>query len=83
MEKVSVLVLNRDDNQFKFYKEITLSRVPVRGDKLILSSVEGEKPISTVSDVVDVHFAENKRPDILVVCYGNLQNYLDNLASML
>ncbi|MDD4030125.1 MAG: hypothetical protein PHE07_01670 [Bacteroidales bacterium] len=60
MEKVCVLVLNRDDNQFKFHKEIMLSRVPVRGDKVILSFLEGENNISKVCDVVDVHFYENK-----------------------
>ncbi len=82
MEKICVMLLNKEEEQFQFYKEIELSRIPVRGDKFLISSETEGKSNTSVYEVVDVHFADGTIPDILMVNRGKREHYLNNLVLM-
>lgn len=82
MEKICVMLLNKEEEQFQFYKEIELSRIPVRGDKFLISSEVDGKTSTSVYEVVDVHFADGTKADAFVVNKGDQVHYLKNLVLM-
>lgn len=82
MEKICVMLLNEEGKQFQFFKEIEVGRIPVRGDKLFISSEVDGKTSTSVYEVVDVHFADGTKADAFVVNKGDQVHYLKNLVLM-
>jgi hypothetical protein len=80
MAKVDIMELGGEHMQF--IKEMTLSRVPVTGDKIFIEYIKDGNANTCVYDVVDVHFADDGATDVCVINVGRQRDYLDNLEAM-
>lgn len=65
MNKVCVIqVTHGSPRKSHLLKEMELSRVPTKDEKIIL---DDEKGIGQAYNVIDVHFADNNRTDVFVI----------------
>lgn len=54
------------------FKEVDLSRIPCKGEKIVLDDADG---IGYVYDVADVHFGNHQKVDIYAYRVGTITEY--------
>ena len=75
MPKVTLSELNQKDKTAKFLKEINLSSVPTKGDKITLD-IDG---IGYVFNVIETHYTDNLITEIFLKRISNISDYMSNI----
>jgi hypothetical protein len=81
MEKVYIMELKSGSEHYSAIGQMNLARVPVAGDKIFIEHKKREGTITYVYNVIDVHFADERIPDVCVVNIGERIDYLQSLGN--
>lgn len=74
MPKVLLMEFDLKERNFKSLKEIDLSSVPTKGDKITLD-FDG---IGYVFDTYEVHYSDNLATEVLLIRLSTVTNYFSS-----
>ena len=69
-----MILIERTDNKNSPLKTVDLAAAPHQGDKVVID-IDG---VETIFKVIDVHYAEHLKTDVIVARLSSLADYNDD-----